>query len=132
MKGALRLTAQLRHHAGMNASCKANNAGEMYINTLKAVGTGGTEMATKQESAYAAVNAAQQVKQAAFAAYAPSGFGVFSNLATYQAAIVAADVAFTVSVNSATTTNGMTSRCGTVGANNRMAEIDKCAGKRAT
>ena len=45
---------------------------------------------------------------AAFVAYAPSGFGVFSNLATYQAAIVAADNAFKVAVNSAATTAGIT------------------------
>jgi hypothetical protein len=52
------------------------------------------------------------VKQGAYAAafttYAPNGFGVFGNLAAHQAAIVAADNAFKVSVNSAATTNGIT------------------------
>ena len=70
-------------------------------------------MASAKEQAFAAaVNAAQAVKQnayaAAFAAYAPNGFGVFANLATYQAAIVAADNAFYTSVQSAATTNGIT------------------------
>jgi len=70
-------------------------------------------MATAAESAYAAaVNKAAGVKQnsyaIALAAYAPNGFGVFANLPTYQAAIVTADVAFMVSVNSAATTNCIT------------------------
>jgi hypothetical protein len=69
-------------------------------------------MATAAENAFMrAVNVAQGVKQGAyataFAAYAPSGFGVFGNLATYQAAIVAADNAFKVAVNTAATTNAI-------------------------
>lgn len=69
-------------------------------------------MATALEQAFAAaVATAQGVRQTAYAAaltaYAPNGFGVFSNLATYQAAIVAADEAYLVSVNTAATTAGI-------------------------
>lgn len=69
-------------------------------------------MATPQEYAFAqAVNVAAGVRQNAYAAalatYAPNGFGVFANYATYIAALVAADVAFWASVNTAATTNGI-------------------------
>lgn len=71
-------------------------------------------MATALEQGFiAAVRAAQGVSQvayaAAFATYAPSGFGVPANFAAYQAAIVAADNAYAVSVNSAATTAGISS-----------------------
>ena len=66
-------------------------------------------MATALEQAFiTTVNAAASVRQsaynAAYAAYAPNGFGVFANLATYQAAIVAADNAFIDAVQAAATT----------------------------
>jgi hypothetical protein len=69
-------------------------------------------MASKLENAFAvAVNAAAGVRQvayaAALAAYAPNGFGVFANYATYIAALVSADVAFWASVNTAANTNGI-------------------------
>ena len=71
-------------------------------------------MATSKEQAFAAAtNVAQGVRQNAYAAalatYAPSGFGVFANLAAYQAALVAADTAFWVSVQSAASTNTISS-----------------------
>jgi hypothetical protein len=70
------------------------------------------EMATKLEQAFAAaVNLAQGVTQnayaAALAAYAPNGFGVPANFATYIAALVTADTAFWASVNTAANTNGI-------------------------
>jgi hypothetical protein len=70
-------------------------------------------MATALEQAFvASIRTAQGVRQgayaAALAAYAPNGFGVFANYATYQAAIVAADVAFAVALNTASTTAGIT------------------------
>jgi hypothetical protein len=66
-------------------------------------------MCTALEQGFvAAVRTAQGVKQtavaAALATYAPNGFGVFANLATYLAALQAADAAFWVSVNAAATT----------------------------
>jgi len=73
-------------------------------------------MATALEQAFiAAVNVAAGVRQQAYAAayltYAPNNVGVFANLGTYQAAIVAADVAYIVAVNSAATTAGITPAC---------------------
>jgi hypothetical protein len=70
-------------------------------------------MATALEQAFInAVNVAASTRQvaytAAFNTYAPSGFGVFANLAAYQAAIVAADNAYMDSVQSAATTAGIT------------------------
>lgn len=70
-------------------------------------------MATALEQAFiAAVNKAASTRQvaytAAFNTYAPNGFGVFASLATYQAAIVAADNAYMDSVQSAATTAGIT------------------------
>ena len=72
-------------------------------------------MATSAEQAFiASVRTAQGVRQAAyasaFATYAPNGFGVFANLAAYLAAIVAADNAWAVSVQSAATTAGISPR----------------------
>jgi hypothetical protein len=69
-------------------------------------------MATQKENAFAvAVNAAQSTKQgayaAAFATYAPNGFGVPANFAAYITALVAADVAFYTSVTTAATANGI-------------------------
>jgi hypothetical protein len=69
-------------------------------------------MATLKESAFAAAlvaaEAARQVAYAAaFATYAPNGFGVFANLATYQAALVTADNAYVDAVQSAATTNAI-------------------------
>ena len=69
-------------------------------------------MATSKESAFAAAlvaaEAARQVAYAAaFATYAPNGFGVFANLATYQAALVTADNAYVDAVQSAATTNAI-------------------------
>jgi len=66
-------------------------------------------MATALEQGFiravaAADSARQNAYAAALAAYAPNGFGVFANLATYQAALVAADNAFMSSVQSAATT----------------------------
>jgi hypothetical protein len=69
-------------------------------------------MATLKEYTFAAaVNAAQGVKQVAYASafvtYAPNGFGVVANFAAYITALVAADVAFYNSVISAATANGI-------------------------
>jgi hypothetical protein len=69
-------------------------------------------MATLKEQAFfAAVNAAESTRQvayaAALAAYAPNGFGVFANLATYQAALVTADNAYYDAIQSAATTAGI-------------------------
>lgn len=66
-------------------------------------------MASAVEQAFiAAVTTANGVRQgayaAALAAYAPNGFGVFTNLATYQGAIRAADAAWLVAVNAAAST----------------------------
>jgi hypothetical protein len=63
-------------------------------------------MATKLEQGFAAaVNVAQGVRQnayaAALAAYAPNGFGVFSNYPAYIAALVSADGTFWAAVNTA-------------------------------
>lgn len=65
-------------------------------------------MATPAEQAFiVAVRNAQGVRQvayaSAFATYAPNGFGVFANLNAYLNALVAADVAFWASVNTAAT-----------------------------
>jgi hypothetical protein len=69
-------------------------------------------MATLKEFNFTrAAQTAESVRQAAYAAaflaYAPNGFGVFANLATYQAALVTADNAFYDAVQSAATTNGI-------------------------
>ena len=69
-------------------------------------------MATAKEQAFiVAVAVAQGVRQtayaSAFATYAPNGYGVFSSLATYLAALVTADNAYYTSVQSAATTNGI-------------------------
>jgi hypothetical protein len=69
-------------------------------------------MATALEQGFiAAVNKAAGVRQVAYASalasYAPSGFGVFANLATYLAALVSADNTFYTSVQSAATTAGI-------------------------
>jgi len=67
-------------------------------------------MATLKEFTFtAAVAVAASARQvayaAAFATYAPNGFGVFANLAAYQAALVAADNAFRDAVQTAATAN---------------------------
>jgi hypothetical protein len=65
-------------------------------------------MATALEQAFiVAVSKAAGTKQTNYAAAAATYGGVFANLAAYQAAIVAADVAFLVAVNSAATTAGI-------------------------
>jgi hypothetical protein len=65
-------------------------------------------MATALEQAFiAAVRVAAGVKQGAYAAATTAYGGVFANLATYQAAIVAADNAYLDSVQSAATTAGI-------------------------
>jgi hypothetical protein len=66
-------------------------------------------MATAKEQVFItsvalAASLRQSAYAAAFATYAPNGFGVFANLAAYQAAIVAADNAYMDSVQSAATT----------------------------
>jgi len=69
-------------------------------------------MATQKEQAFiAAVIVAQATRQnayaAAFAAYAPSGFGLFANLQTYLGSLVTADNAFYSAVQAAATANGI-------------------------
>ena len=69
-------------------------------------------MATSKEVAFVtACQVAESTRQAAyasaFATYAPNGFGVFANLATYIAALVTADSAYIDAVQSAATTNGI-------------------------
>jgi hypothetical protein len=69
-------------------------------------------MASSKEQAFiAAATAAQATRQSAYASafttYAPNGFGVFANLATYLAALVTADNAFYTAIQSAATTNGI-------------------------
>src|SRR5712691_9830687 len=69
-------------------------------------------MATALEQGFiAAVAVAAGIRQtayaAAFATYAPNGFGVFANLGTYLAALVTADNAFYTAVQSAATTAGI-------------------------
>jgi hypothetical protein len=69
-------------------------------------------MATALEQGFiAATNKAAGVRQVAYAAafttYAPNGFGVFANLATYIAALVTADNAYYTSIQSAATTAGI-------------------------
>jgi len=66
-----------------------------------------------------AVNSAASARQvayaAAFATYAPNGFGVFANLGAYQTALVAADNAFYDAVQSAATTASISpSVCGSL------------------
>jgi len=69
-------------------------------------------MATALEQAFiASVRAAQGTRQVSYASalatYAPNGFGVFANLATYLAALVTADNAFYSSVQAAASSNGI-------------------------
>lgn len=66
-------------------------------------------MCTALEQAFiAAVNTAEGVRQTSkSAAFTTYGY-VAANLATYKAALVAADVAFLASVNTAATTAGIT------------------------
>jgi hypothetical protein len=65
-------------------------------------------MATALEQAFInSVTVASGVRQNAYTAANVAYAGVFANLGTYQAAIVAADVAFMVSVNTAATTAGI-------------------------
>jgi hypothetical protein len=69
-------------------------------------------MATLKEQAFiAAVAVAASTRQTAYAAayatYAPNGFGVFANLATYLAALVTADNAYYDAVQTAATTAGI-------------------------
>jgi len=65
-------------------------------------------MATAKEQAFiVAVNTAAGLKQEAYRAAGVTYAGVFANLTAYQAAIVAADVAFLVAVQSAATTAGI-------------------------
>ncbi len=72
-------------------------------------------MATSAEQTFInAVAVAASTRQvayaAAFATYAPNGFGVFGSLATYLAAIVAADNAYQDAVQSAATTAAISPR----------------------
>jgi hypothetical protein len=69
-------------------------------------------MATALEQAFiVAVNQAAGIKQSAYTAATVAYGGVFANLGTYQAAIVAADNVYLDSVQSAATTAGITPNC---------------------